>query len=68
MYSKFQFEVVRKDYTLIYYRSHGGYYYLYTRTNKGYCYTPTRISKAVFDAAHLSHLYNTGYIKRGAAV
>lgn len=68
MYSKFQFEVKYTDYSIIYYRSRGGYYFYYSRDNSGYCHIKQRISKATFDAAHLSHLYNTGYIKRGAAV
>lgn len=64
MYSKFTFEVIRKDYKLVYYRSRGGYYYFYTVNKNGYKYPADRISKAAFDAAHIAHLYNIGYIKK----
>ena len=63
-YSKVSFEVIRKDYKLVYYRTRGGYYYLYTVNKTGYKYPADRISKAAFNAAHIAHLYNTGYIKK----
>lgn len=66
MCSKFSFEVKRRGYKLVYYRSCGGYYYLYTQQDNGYKYHVDRISKAAFDAAHLSHLYDIKYITKGA--
>lgn len=65
MYSVFSFEVIRKGYKLVYYRTRGGYYYFYTVNENGYKFQADRISKAAFDAAHIAHLYNTRYIKRG---